>query len=91
MEYAKEGDIADGNNEYAIGDNGSNKPLAEGNNNDNDEYAKDGNIAANDDKYVIGNDSVDEALAKGDDEYDTLSAAHPQACPESQWASLPSR
>jgi hypothetical protein len=39
MEYAKEVDIANNNNAYAIGDNGKYKPLAEGNNNNDDEYA----------------------------------------------------
>jgi hypothetical protein len=38
MEYAKEVNIVDDNNEYAIGNNGDNKPLAEGNDDDNDEY-----------------------------------------------------
>jgi hypothetical protein len=71
---AKEGDIADGNNEYAIGNNGNNEPLSEGDD-DNGEYAKDGNIANDNDDYTIGNDSVDKPLAKGEDEYDTLSAA----------------
>ncbi len=39
MEYAKEVDIAANNDEYAIGDDGDNKPLAEGNDNGNDDYA----------------------------------------------------
>jgi hypothetical protein len=39
MEYAKEVDIADNDDEYGIGNNGNNKPLAEGDNNDNDKYA----------------------------------------------------
>jgi hypothetical protein len=39
MEYAKEVDITNENNEYAIGDNGNNKPLAEGDNNNDKEYA----------------------------------------------------
>jgi hypothetical protein len=39
MEYAKEVDIADDGNEYAVGDNGNNDPLAEGNNDNNDKYA----------------------------------------------------
>jgi hypothetical protein len=30
--------MADNNDEYAVGDDGNNKPLAEGNNKDNDEY-----------------------------------------------------
>ncbi len=32
MEYAKEVDITNDNDEYAISNNGNNKPLAEGNN-----------------------------------------------------------
>ncbi len=36
MEYAKEVDIATNNNEYAVGDNGDNEPLAEGGD-DNDD------------------------------------------------------
>jgi hypothetical protein len=37
MEYAKEVDIAADDNEYAIGNNCNNEPLAEGNNNDDNE------------------------------------------------------
>ncbi len=37
MEYAKEVDIANNNDEYAIGNNGDNEPLAEGDNNDDHE------------------------------------------------------
>ncbi len=68
--------------EYAFGDDGNNKPLAEGNNNKDNKYAEDGDITNEDNKYAIGNDGVDEPLAKGDNEYDTLSAAHAQACPK---------
>ncbi len=32
---------------------GNDEPLAEGDNNDNDEYGKDGNIPNNDDEYVL--------------------------------------
>jgi hypothetical protein len=39
MDYAKEMDIANDDNEYAVGDDGNNKTLAEGNDNDDDEYA----------------------------------------------------
>jgi hypothetical protein len=40
MEYAKEVDIAANDNEYAIGNDGDNEPLAEGKDNeDDDEYA----------------------------------------------------
>ncbi len=35
MEYTKEVDIANKEDEYAIGNDGNNKPLAEGNNDDN--------------------------------------------------------
>jgi hypothetical protein len=38
MEYAKEGDIAGNNDEYAIGNDGVSKPLAEGDDNKDDEY-----------------------------------------------------
>ncbi len=39
MEYAEEVDIADDDDEYAVGDNGDNEPLAEGNDDDNNKYA----------------------------------------------------
>jgi hypothetical protein len=39
VEYAKEMDIADDNNEYAIDDNGDNEPLAEGDDNDDNKQA----------------------------------------------------
>jgi hypothetical protein len=39
MEYAKEVDIATNKDEYAIGKDGNNKPLAEGNNNEDNKYA----------------------------------------------------
>ncbi len=39
MEYAKEVDIAANDDEYAVGDDGNNKPLAEGNDNEDDKYA----------------------------------------------------
>jgi hypothetical protein len=39
MKYAKEVDITADNDEYAVGDNGNNEPLAEGNDNKNNEYA----------------------------------------------------
>jgi hypothetical protein len=39
MEYAKEVDIAADDDEYAIGDDGDNKPLAEGNDNEVNDYA----------------------------------------------------
>jgi hypothetical protein len=39
MEYAKEVDIANHDDEYAIDNDNKNKPLAEGDDNDNNEYA----------------------------------------------------
>ncbi len=54
---------------------GNNKPLAESNDDDNDEYGKDGNIPDNVNKYAIGIDDVDNPLDKGNNECDTLSAA----------------
>jgi hypothetical protein len=86
----KEGDIADGDNEYAVGDDGNKEPLAESNDNNDYKYDKDGNIADNNNEYTIGKGGVDEPLDKGDDEYDTLSAACARACPESQRPSVPS-
>ncbi len=47
---------------------GNNKPLAEGNEDDNDEYGKDGDIPNDDDKYAIGIDGVGEPLEEGDDQ-----------------------
>jgi hypothetical protein len=42
LEYAKEGDIAKDDDEYTVGDIGDDKPLAKGNDDNNNEYAKDG-------------------------------------------------
>jgi hypothetical protein len=39
MEYAKGVDIVNDDNEYAVGNNGDNEPLAEGDDNNNDKYA----------------------------------------------------
>jgi hypothetical protein len=39
MEYAEEVDIANDDDEYAVGDDGDNEPLAEGNNDDDVKYA----------------------------------------------------
>jgi hypothetical protein len=38
MEYAKEVDIANNNDEYAIGNDGNNEPLAEGSDNIDNKY-----------------------------------------------------
>jgi hypothetical protein len=53
-----EGDITNGDDEYAVGCDGNNEPLAEGNNDKDDNYNKDGNITDNYDEYAIGNDGV---------------------------------
>ncbi len=37
--YTKEVDIANTNNEYAVGNDGNNEPLPEGSDNNNDKYA----------------------------------------------------
>jgi hypothetical protein len=39
MEYAEEEEIANDDDEYAVGDHGNNEPLAEGKHEDDDEYA----------------------------------------------------
>jgi hypothetical protein len=39
MEYAKEVDIANNHNEYAVGNDGNDEPLAEGNKDNNHKYA----------------------------------------------------
>jgi hypothetical protein len=91
---AKEGVIvADCDIDYAIGKDGDDKPLAEGDNNDGNKYAEDCDIANGDNKYAFGDDSVVEPLAEGDDEYDTLSMlpthepalrVSTQACPHTK-------
>ncbi len=43
---------------------GKDKPLAEGNNDDNNEYGKDGNILNDDDEYAVGIDGVDCPLTR---------------------------
>ncbi len=70
---------------------GNNKPLAEGDKDNDDEYGKDGDIPDDDDEYVVGIGSVEEPLEEGNDECGTLSAAPARACPESQRPSVPSR
>jgi hypothetical protein len=61
----------------ALGEHdGNKKPLAEGNDNNNDKYGKDSNIPKDDDEYAVGVDGVNKPLDKGgDEECDTLSAA----------------
>ncbi len=47
---------------------GNDKPLAEGDEDDNDNYGKDGDIPNDNDKYTIGVDGVGETLDEGDDQ-----------------------
>jgi hypothetical protein len=59
---------------------GNDEPLAEGNDDNDDEYGEDGNIPDdNNNDYAVGVDGVDEPLDKGNKECDTLSAAPAQA------------
>ncbi len=67
MEYAEEGDIIDGDNEYAFGNDGNDEHLAESNNNNDGKYAKDSNIANNANEYVNDDDGVDKPFAEGND------------------------
>ncbi len=59
---------------------GNDKPLAEGDDNNDDEYGKDCNIPEDDDKYAIGVDGVYEPPDEGDNDCGTLSAAPARAC-----------
>jgi hypothetical protein len=47
---------------------GNNEPLAEGNNNDDEEYGKDGDIPNDKDEYAVGVNSVRKPLEEGDDQ-----------------------
>jgi hypothetical protein len=53
LAVAKEGGVADGNHEYAIGNDGNDEPLAEGDNDKEKKYAKDGDIME-DNEYSVG-------------------------------------
>ena len=44
---------------------GNDEPLAEGNEEDDDEYGKDGDIPNDDDEYAIGINGLSEPLHKG--------------------------
>ncbi len=70
---------------------GNDEPIAEGNNDDDNEYGKDCNIPDNDNEYFIGIDGVDKPLDEGGDDCGTLSAAPARACPESHQPSVLSR
>ncbi len=47
---------------------GIDKPLAEGDDDNNDKYGKDGDIPDDDDEYAIGIDCFGEPLEEGDDQ-----------------------
>ncbi len=70
---------------------GNDKPLAEGDNNDDEEYGEDWDILDDDDEYAVCVDSVDKPLDNGNNECGTLSAAPARVCPESQQLSMLSR
>jgi hypothetical protein len=65
---------------------GNDKPLAEGNEEDDDEYGKDSNIPDDDDEYAVGVNYSASPLKRA-----TTSAAPARACPVSQQLSVPSR
>ncbi len=70
---------------------GNDKPLAKGDDNDNnDEYGDDSDIPDNDDEYPVGVGDVGKPLDKCNDDCGTLSAAPAWACPESQRPNMPS-
>ncbi len=102
MEYAKEVDIATEDNEYAIGNNGDNEPLAEGNDNDDDEYASAAHCA----ESIILSATPAESMILSALAESIMPSALPAECmilsappagsiahlrPESQRASVPSR
>jgi hypothetical protein len=74
-EYVKDGDIADNDKEYAIGKNGVNKPLAEGNDNDDNNVpiaTADNNEPITDNisnEYAKGNEDAQYAKGKDNNEY----------------------
>ncbi len=47
---------------------GNDEPLAEGNDDNDNEYSKDGDIANDDDEYTVGVDGVGEPLDEGDNQ-----------------------
>ncbi len=69
-EYAKDGNITDDNNEYAVDNNGFGKPLAKGNN-DSDVANNDNKPLSNNvnDKYTKGNDNNKYIKGKDNNKY----------------------
>ncbi len=59
---------------------GNDEPIAEGDDDDDDEYGKDCDIPDDDDKYTICVEGINEPLDEGDDKCGTLSAAPARAC-----------
>jgi hypothetical protein len=47
---------------------GNDKPLAEGDKDNDDEYGKDGDIPNNDNEYAVGVDGIGKTLDKGNDQ-----------------------
>jgi hypothetical protein len=70
--------------------NGNNKPLAEGDDDNDDKYGKDGYIPDDDNKYAVCVGGVDAPFEEGDNKCGTLSAAPARAGPDSQRPSVPS-
>jgi hypothetical protein len=76
---------------------GNNEPLAEGNEDDDDEYSKDGDISDNNDEYAVGVDGVGKPLEEGDDQRCPCTSVPCESATEcaltlrasySQWAAL---
>jgi hypothetical protein len=82
MEYAEEMDTANNNDEYAIDNNGDNEPLAEGNDNEDEEQASSAPcvgstiLSATPAESMILSELADSIMLSAPPvEYDTLSAA----------------
>ncbi len=76
---------------------GNNEPLAEGDEDDDDEYGKDGDIPNDDDEYTVCVDGVGEPLDKGDNQSCPRTSVPCESAAEraltlrasySQWAAL---
>jgi hypothetical protein len=102
MKYTKEVDIADNDDEYAVGNDGDSKLLAEGNNDDNDEYACTARCAesiilsATPAKSMILSALAESIMPSVPPAESMILSAPPaesiaRLCPESQRASVPAR
>jgi hypothetical protein len=76
---------------------GKDKPLAEGNKDDNNEYGKDGNIPNKNNEYAIGVNGVGKPLEEGDNQRCPCTSVPCESAAEhalmlrasySQWAAL---